>query len=170
MQPLPPRNVCLRCNAALADGADVCPACGADPMKERQVWVLVAAAVNEMRWVFAAVLALSAVSSWLVWDSLTSHHLDGSVVAISGAIICGAMAALWLLAPRAPVVAAAIGVAIFSFDWLREIARDRVFALDPGPVLALRVIVMFALSYALRSALTARKLRASSRASVALAA
>jgi hypothetical protein len=164
---LPPdiMNKCLRCRADLSATDETCPSCGADPALERQIWVQSTAAVRELRWLFLALLALNALVSWLVYDQLQRNGStsDASQVAIAGAIVCGAMAVLWFAAPRVPVIAAGIGLAVFGFDWVREILRDRVYALDPGPGLAIRIVVMFALGFALRRGLEARKLRAQRR-------
>ncbi len=158
-------NKCLRCHTEVAAGDDTCPKCGADPALERQIWVQETSAVREMRWVFLAALALNGVVSWLVYDHLKRNGFtsDASQVAIAGAIVCGGAAALWLAAPRVPVIAATIGIVIFGLDWGREILRDHVYALDPSPALGIRIVVMSALVFALRRGLAARKLRAQRR-------
>jgi hypothetical protein len=158
-------NKCLRCRAELAAGDETCPKCGADPALERQIWVQTTAAVRELRWVFLAALVLNGVVTWLVYDHLHRNGFtaDASQVAIAGGIVCAGAAALWLAAPRVPVIAAVIGIAIFGLDWGREILRDHVWALDPSPSLGLRIAVMSALVFALRRGLAASKLRAQRR-------
>jgi hypothetical protein len=159
---LPPdfRTKCLRCHAALSAEDEPCKACGADPVVERQVWVQLAPAIHELRVIFLAVLAVTGIGAYLIYDELHRHGIEALPVLWPALALCGVMAVLWLAAPRAPLVCAIIGTVLFAGDWLREIARDRVFALDPGPMLAIRVIAMLALGFAVRAGLNARRMRA----------
>jgi hypothetical protein len=151
---------CLRCGAPLGADDAVCKRCGADPTVERAAWAQLTPAIRDLRVIFLAVLVINGIGAWLIYDHLERHGVPGLPVVWPAIAVCGVMAVLWLLAPRAPLVTASIAMALVVADWLREIARDRLFALDPGPGLALRIIVVLALGFAIRAGLTVRRLRA----------
>jgi hypothetical protein len=159
LPPIELQSKCLRCGARLAIDDTVCRACGADPVVEREIYAQLTPAIRSLRAVFLGVLVVGGISSWLVYDHLEHVGVDAMPLVWPMIAICGLMGVLWIFAPRAPLACALIGWLLFSGDWLREILRDRVWALDPSPLLALRAIVVIALGFAVRAGLTARRLR-----------
>jgi hypothetical protein len=142
-----------------ADDA-TCNACGADPVVERAVWAQLTPAIREQRTIFLIVLVLNAIVAWLVYDHLRRHGVDAMPVVWPQLAVSCVFGVLWLAAPRAPLVCALVGIALFGGEWLLEIARDGWWALAPGAGLALHVFLMVAFGFAVRAGLTARRLRA----------
>jgi hypothetical protein len=81
------------------------------------------------------------------------------MIAVTGAAVCGVMAALLIAARRAPLAAAMIGLSIFGGKWLYDIAQDRSM-LHLGLGLALRALILLAFVAAVRAGLNVRRLRA----------
>jgi hypothetical protein len=151
---------CLRCGAPLAPDDDTCRACGADPVVEREIYAQLTPAIRSQRTIFLVVLVLNALLAWLVYDQLERHGGDAMTVVWPQLAVCGVFGVLWLAVPRAPLVCALVGIALFGSSWLLEIRRDGWWALTPGAGLALHVFLMIAFGFSVRAGLTARRLRA----------
>jgi len=130
------------------------------PAAEREIYAQLTPAISSQRSIFLFVVVLNALLAWLFYDHLEHLGVDAMSVVWPQLAVCGVFGMLWLVTPRAPLVCALIGIALFGGQWLLEIAHDGWWALVPGAGLALHIFLVVAFGFSVRAGLTARRLRA----------
>ncbi|HTJ40555.1 MAG TPA: hypothetical protein VL463_00605 [Kofleriaceae bacterium] len=150
---------CPRCQAPTAPSDDTCAACKCDLSIERQAFIQLAPAIRELRTIFAVVLVVNAIATYLMREELARWGEPTNAVTMTGAIVCGIMAALWFFAPRMPLATALAGLAIVGGNWVYQLANDQI-SLSISGANAIRAVILVAFVVAIRAGLTARRLRA----------
>jgi hypothetical protein len=165
---LPPQaayETCLRCHADLGkDKTAPCPRCAADPVVERQIYAQLTPAIRDLRRIFFGGALVFAVLTWLIDATLARAGFDTTrFLVVSGAQIA-AFVILGVLAPVAPLATALVGFGLLAASWLFVFVQHPAAALTPSPGMALTVILGVAFLFAIKAGVTARRLRALSRA------